>query len=675
MKTSIAALIALIIAGTTWAQSPESFKYQAVVRDGAGAILSSQTVGLRMTILQGSSTGAVVYQESFTPTSNAVGLVNLSIGQGSVISGTFSGIDWSAGPYFMESAMDASGGTSYTLMGTSQLLSVPYALHATNVENDSDGQTLTYNGTTGDLSISNGNSVTLPLSASGDDWGTQTASSDATLTGDGTSGAPLSVVGDLTDDQNLNLTSNTLSIDNGNSVDLSGYLDNTDAQTLSFSSTSLSISGGNTVDLASLQDGVNDADADPANELNISMVLSGTTLNLSDVGGTLTADLSSLQDGVTDPDADPTNELQTLSISGQDLTISAGNTVSLPSAGNTLDMAYDQGGAGAGRSITVDDGEVDLSTATTSGIALRTTNTNTGVAILANSTSTANTFSTVQSSTSATSALASAVVGNTDGAAYGVSGQADASSTATAAVYGSNLRTTGGHGVLGIGVNGAVGQTSYSQGYGIYGENFDAVLPIGNGVGVAGKGYWGVVGEDRYLGAVLGAYGVYSNGDFGGSGAKYFVIDHPQDPANKYLRHACIESNEILNMYRGNASFDSNGEATVTLPGYFEEININFSYHLTPVGKYAPLFIKSKIKDGKFVVAGGEAGMEVSWTIYAERNDPYLQNFPDRKTMSYDKEEWNKGKYLRPELYGEKEEKKILKPLAKHNQKELKLKE
>jgi hypothetical protein len=518
-------------------------------------------------------------------------------------------------------------------MGTSQLLSVPYALHATSVENDSDEQTLTYNGTTGDLSISNGNSVTLPLSSSGDDWGTQTVSSDATLTGDGTSGVPLSVVGDLTDDQNLNLTSNTLSIDNGNSVDLSGYLDNTDAQTLSFSSTSLSISGGNTVDLASLQDGVNDADADP------------------------------------------TNELQMLSISGQDLTISGGNTVPLPSGGNTLDMAYDQGGAGAGRSITVDAGEVDLSTATTSGIALRTTNTNTGVAILANSTSTANTFSTVQSSTSASSALASAVVGNTDGAAYGVSGQADASSTATAAVYGSNLRTTGGHGVLGVGYNGTVGQTAQSSGYAVYGENFDAVAPLGNGVGVAGKGYWGVVGEDRYLGAILGAYGVFSNGDFGGSGAKYFVIDHPQDPENKYLRHACIESNEILNMYRGNASFDSNGEATVALPGYFEEININYSYHLTPVGKYAPLYIKAKIKDGKFVVAGGEAGMEVSWTVYAERNDRYLQNFPDRKIMSYDKEEWNKGKYLRPELYGQKDEKRILKPLEKHNQQELNLKE
>ena len=572
MKTAIAVLIVLLLAGTAMTQSPESFKYQAVVRDGAGTILSGQTVGLRMTILQGSSTGAIVYQETFTPTSNSVGLVNLSIGQGSVSSGSFSGIDWSAGPYFMETAMDASGGTSYTLMGASQLLSVPYALYATYVDNDSD-------------------------------------------------------------DQNLTLATNILSIENGNTVDLSPYKDNTDSQTLTFSSTSLSISGGNTVDLSSLQDGVNDADADP------------------------------------------TNELQTLSIAGQDLTISGGNTVPLPSGGNTLDMAYDQGGAGVGRSITIDAGEVDLSTATTSGIALRTTNTNTGVAILANSTNTANTFSTVQSSTSATSTLASAVVGNTDGAAYGVSGQADAGSTTAAAVYGSNLRTTGGHGVLGIGVNGAVGQTSYSQGYGVYGENFDAVAPLGNGVGVAGKGYWGVVGEDRYLGAILGAYGVFSNGDFGGSGAKYFVIDHPQDPANKYLRHACIESNEILNMYRGNASFESNGEAIVTLPGYFEEININYSYHLTPVGKYAPLFIKSKIKDGKFVVAGGEAGMEVSWTVYAERNDPYLQNFPDRKTMSYDKEEWNKGKYLRPELYGQKDEKRILSPVVKHNQQELKLKE
>ena len=75
------------------------------------------------------------------------------------------------------------------------------------------------------------------------------------------------------------------------------------------------------------------------------------------------------------------------------------------------------------------------------------------------------------------------------------------------------------------------------------------------------------------------------------------------------------------------------------------------------------------------MVAGGEAGMEVSWTVYAERNDPYLQNFPDRKTMSYDKEVWNKGKYLRPELYGQKNEKRILKPLVKHNQQELNLKE
>ena len=629
MKITLAALIGLLLVGTAWAQSPESVKYQAVIRDGAGAILTNQTVGLRMTILQGSSTGAIVYQETFTQTSNAVGLVNLAIGQGTVASGSFSGIDWSAGPYYVETAMDVSGGTSYSLMGTSQLLSVPYSLHAKNVENDSDEQTLTYNGTTGDLSISNGNIVTLPLSSSGDDWGTQTVISDASLTGDGTSGAPLSVVGDLSDDQNLSLTSNTLSIDNGNTVDLSGYLDNTDAQTLSLSSMNLSISGGNTVDL------------------------------------------SSLQDGVTDSDADPTNELQVLSISGQDLTISGGNTVAIPGGANTLDMAYDQGGSGAGRSITVDAGEVEISTATASGIGLRTTNSNTGVAILANSTNAANTFSSFQSATNSGSGLASAVVGSTTGAAYGVSGQADAASTAPSAVYGSNLRTTGGHGVLGIGVNGVVGQSNYQAGFGVYGQNLDAIAPSGNAVGTYGIGYIGVWGDD--LGT--GGFSIYANGDLGAAGVKTFSIDHPSNPENEYLRHFSIESNEVLNVYRGNAEFGGNGEAVVTLPDYFDVINTNFSYQLTPVGGYAPLYIKEKISNGQFTIGGGQAGMEVSWTVHAERNDPYLQQNPEKRSVEVEKEDWNKGKYLRPELYGQKEEMKILLPLAKHNQQGLKLKE
>lgn len=118
---------------TVWAQAPQSFEYQAVVRDGSGNILISQNVGIQITIKQGSPSGTNVYQETFASTTNLYGLVNLQIGTGAT-GDDFTIIDWAAGPYFIEVALDVTGGTSYTIMGTSQLLSVPYALHAKTVE-------------------------------------------------------------------------------------------------------------------------------------------------------------------------------------------------------------------------------------------------------------------------------------------------------------------------------------------------------------------------------------------------------------------------------------------------------------------------------------------------------------------------------------------------------------
>lgn len=389
---------------------------------------------------------------------------------------------------------------------------------------------------------------------------------------------------------------------------------------------------------------VDDADADPTNE-NQDLTLSGNTLSISN------------GNSITLGDEDPTNEYQMLSISGTDLTLSDGNTVTLPAGGgNTLDEAYDEGGAGAGAAIVADSGPVQISTAGTSAIALDVDNIGTGVGLTVNTTNAANTFSAVQANTNSNSNIASAIIGNTDGAAWGVSGQAGAGSTATAAVYGSNLRTTGGHGVYGIGVNGVVGETNYSQGNAVYGENFDAIAPLGNGVGTAGKGYYGVVGEDRYLGGVAGAYGVFSNGNLAATGTKTFIIDHPDDPENKFLRHFSTESNEVLNIYRGNAEFDANGEAVVELPEYFEKINKNPSYNLTPVGGFAQLYIKEKITDNKFIIGGGQAGMEVSWTVYAERNDAYLQQNPHQRDTEVEKREGQKGKYLIPYLYGAAEE-------------------
>ena len=124
---SIAACIALNFAVN--AQAPEGFKYQSVIRDGSNTILNNQAVGMQLIIHQGSAGGSAVYTETFATTSNAYGLVNLEIGSGAT-SDNFAAIDWSAGPYFIETAADLTGGTSYTSMGTSQLMSVPYALHA-----------------------------------------------------------------------------------------------------------------------------------------------------------------------------------------------------------------------------------------------------------------------------------------------------------------------------------------------------------------------------------------------------------------------------------------------------------------------------------------------------------------------------------------------------------------
>lgn len=131
MKKLILLLVAIAtISLSSFGQAPEGFKYQAVVRDAGNIILNNQLVGMRMTIQQGSMGGTTVYQETFAPTTNAYGLVNLEIGSGTVVNGDFTIVDWSAGPYFIETAIDVTGGTSYIVMGTSQLMSVPYALYA-----------------------------------------------------------------------------------------------------------------------------------------------------------------------------------------------------------------------------------------------------------------------------------------------------------------------------------------------------------------------------------------------------------------------------------------------------------------------------------------------------------------------------------------------------------------
>jgi len=121
---------AIIITASLFAQSPQKMSYQAVIRNSSKQLVTDTDIGMKISFFQGSENGTEVYSEIQTPTTNANGLVSVEIGNGTVILGDFATINWENGPYFIQVETDPSGGTSYTINGTSQFLSVPYAFHS-----------------------------------------------------------------------------------------------------------------------------------------------------------------------------------------------------------------------------------------------------------------------------------------------------------------------------------------------------------------------------------------------------------------------------------------------------------------------------------------------------------------------------------------------------------------
>lgn len=251
----------------------------------------------------------------------------------------------------------------------------------------------------------------------------------------------------------------------------------------------------------------------------------------------------------------------------------------------------------------------------------------------------------------------------TTGYAYGVVGRTASSTTNSAGVFGTTMGQTG----SGVGVLGLTSSTDDSAG--VFGW---ALATTGTAAGVSGAasspegiGVFGIAGPSPGV-AVLGSaspggYGVYSFGDAkvegdlevtgsvskGGGG---FKIDHPLDPANRFLSHSFVESPDMKNVYDGVATLDDAGQADVALPDWFEALNRDFRYQLTPIGVYAPVFVRSKIAAGRFSIAGGAAGQEVSWQVTGIRKDEWAE--AHRIPVEERKAGTTRGRYLHPREHG-----------------------
>jgi len=227
--------------------------------------------------------------------------------------------------------------------------------------------------------------------------------------------------------------------------------------------------------------------------------------------------------------------------------------------------------------------------------------------------------------------------------------------------YGIGSRAVGGY----RGIEGRVQRSTTGVGYGVHGVS----LTGGNSYGIfgsAGKlagsnagikyGVYGTAsgGTTNWAGYFVGSVNVTGTLSKGGG---TFKIDHPSDPENKYLYHSFVESPDMMNIYNGNATTNANGEVVVTLPTYFDDLNIDFRYQLTPIGQFSQAIVLTEISGNTFTIKTDKPNVKVSWQVTGVRNDKWAQK--NRVIAEVEKEKENKGLYLHAAAYDKPKEKSI----------------
>ena len=230
----------------------------------------------------------------------------------------------------------------------------------------------------------------------------------------------------------------------------------------------------------------------------------------------------------------------------------------------------------------------------------------------------------------------------------GVAGTGGNSSAAEASAGGTGVTGLGGAGTSRTSKGGAGGDfTGGSSAVGA-GNGINAIGGNGNSATQGGNGIYAQAGKNgRYAGEFKGDVVVFGNiYKSGGS----FKIDDPEDPANKYLSHSFVESPDMMNLYNGNVVTDSNGDAAIQLPSWFESLNRDFRYQLTPLGQFAQAMVATEIVNGRFTIKTDKPNVKVSWLVTGVRQDAWAN--AHRIPVEQEKPDAEKGRYLHPELYG-----------------------
>jgi hypothetical protein len=590
MKKLLSILILVLTVSSMMGQTPEKMSYQAVIRDAGDMLLTSTTVGMQISILEGSPTGTAVYVETHMPTTNANGLVSLVIGDGTIVSGVFSSIDWEGDSHFLKTETDPSGGTAYSIEGTAQLLSAPYALLSKDTENKNTLDQAYDEGGAGLGRFITADAGNIEITADGD-WGLEIIA-DSDWTGLGVSGT--------TDAAHASIYA-------GASGDAQSFWGDHAGDGAAFYGFHSGAGYLGFFEHAGMGPGLDVLLADPTNPF---IALRASTAGLGRVAFFNTDDNNanvSPTMAVINNAAGPAAEFIIVDEAAGKVNSDPAVLINTNGKGPGI-FAHSMNIAGGGDANTepVFFGKHD---GYGSGAFLETSKTD-------------NTSSTLE------------IMNN--GAGHGAHidsfGNPGVNVETTLYVEQGNSSTVA-----------ALGRTAVFDLHPA-GTSADAAVLIRSGATTGGHSALRVMAASPAFKAAVfsGDVDITSDLVVGGSfsaAAKAFKIDHPLDPENKFLIHNSIESDERINIYSGNIITNMEGYATVQLPEYMNALNKDFKYQLTIVDKsfaQAIIWEPMNIGNNSFVIKTNAPEIQVSWQITGTRQDTWAKENPMQVEVNKD---------------------------------------